>query len=410
MKAFEENPADIKRADIVIGIPSYNEAPNIAFPTMQAALGLKEYFGQMDSVIVDCDNCSSDGTRNVFMNTDTKGIPKIYLSTPKGIRGKGNNVKNLFRKALELNARAVIMVDADLQSITPRWIKNLGEPLFNDFAFVAPLYVRHKYDGPVTYNIVYPLSRCLYGRRVRQPIGGDFGFTGTMAGVFLKNEMWDEDVSQFGIDAWMTTIAMNEGVPICQAFMGKSKFNEARDPSVDPGPAFRQVIGTVFHLMNAYHKKWKATKWSKPTAIFGFGFGEVETPPLVTVNREKLYQRFREGFNSHWETYRSIFSFENLQKVREVASLSMDHFEMPVSVWAKTLFDFAVCYHKQTFDRTRLIEVLVPLYYGMTLSFVNKTEGMSIQQAEEFLEDMCLTFEQAKPYIIDRWNREKGVA
>ena len=123
----------MKRADIVIGIPSYNEAQNIAFPTMQAALGLKEYFGHMDSVIIDCDNCSSDGTGNVFMNTDTKGIPKIYLSTPKGVRGKGNNIKNLFRKALELNARAVIMVDADLQSITPRWIKNLGEPLFNDF-------------------------------------------------------------------------------------------------------------------------------------------------------------------------------------------------------------------------------------------------------------------------------------
>jgi hypothetical protein len=88
----------------------------------------------------------------------------------------------------------------------------------------------------------------------------------------------------------------------------------------------------------------------------------------------------------------------------------MDHFEMPVSVWARTLFDFAVCYHNRAMDRTRLIEMLIPLYYGMTLSFVNKTEGMSILQAEEFLEDMCLTFEQTKPYIVDRWDREKGVA
>jgi len=156
--------------------------------------------------------------------------------------------------------------------------------------------------------------------------------------------------------------------------------------------------------MTAYSGKWKTTKWSKPTAIFGFGAGESEQPPPVTVNREKLYHKFREGFNSNWETYRSIFTFENLQKVREVASLSMEHFEMPVSVWAKTLFDFAICYHKQTIDRSKLIEVLTPLYYGMTLSVVNKIEGMSVVQSEEFLEDMCLVFEQTKPYIIDRWS------
>ena len=162
-------------------------------------------------------------------------------------------------------------------------------------------------------------------------------------------------------------------------------------------------MNTIFSLMEAYHAKWKATKWSKPTAIFGFGASEVELPSPLAVNREKLYGRFREGFNRNWETYRSIFSFENLQKVREVASLSMDHFEMPVQVWARTLFDFALCAHRKAVDRSRLIEVLIPLYYGMTLSYVNKTEGMSVLQAEEYIEDMCLTFEQTKPYIIDRW-------
>lgn len=403
MKAFEENPAKVKKADIVVGIPSYNEASLIGFPTSQAALGLKEYFGHVDSVIINCDNSSTDGTGKAFMNTDTMEIPKMYLSTPKGVKGKGNNLKNLFRKVIELNARAVVIVDADLKSITPRWIKNLAEPLFNDFSFVSPLYLRHKYDGTITNNIAYPLTRCLYGRRVRQPIGGDCGFSGTMASVFLKNEMWDEDVSQHGIDIWMATIAMNEGVPICQAFMGKPKMVDPRDPASELGPMFKQIMNTIFNLMNGYHTKWKSTKWSKPTAIFGFGTGDVETPPPVTVNKEKLYHRFREGFNSYWDIYRLIFSFENLQKVREVASLSMDHFEMPVSVWAKTLFDFAICYHKQAVDRNKMIEVLIPLYYGMTLSYVNKTEGMSVLQAEEFLEDMCLIFEQTKPYIIDRW-------
>jgi len=405
MKAIEENPRGVKKADIVVGIPSYNEASSIAYPTSQAALGLKEYFNSLNAVIINCDNNSTDGTGNAFMNTDTNGIPKIYLSTPKGVKGKGNNFRNLFRKVLELDAQAIVVVDADLKSITPKWIKNLGDPLFNDFGYVAPLYVRHKYDGTITNNIAYPLTRCLYGRRVRQPIGGDFGFSGRMAGFYMKSDLWDEDVSQFGIDIWMTTIAMNEGVPICQAFMGRPKVHKPKDPAADLGPMFKQVISTIFNLMEAYHDKWETTKWSKPTAIFGFGLGEVEMPPPVEVDKEKLYQRFREGFNRYWDAYRTIFSSENLQKIREIASLSIDHFEMPVTVWSKVLFDFAKSYHHNTVDKTMAIEVLIPLYYGMTLSFVNKTEGMSIQQAEEFLEDMCLVFEQTKPYIIDRWKQ-----
>lgn len=405
MKAYEENPDGIKKADIVVGIPSYNEADLIVYPTQQAALGLKEYFGNMDSVIINCDNNSTDGTRDVFMNADTGAIPKMYISTPEGVKGKGNNFRNLFKKVVELEARAIVVVDADLKSITPRWIKNLGEPLFNDFGYVTPLYVRHKYDGTITNNIAYPFTRCLYGRRVRQPIGGDFGFSGRLAELYTRSKLWDEDVSLFGIDIWMTTIAMNEGIPICQTFMGRPKVHKPKDPASDLGPMFRQVVGTIFKLMDEYHEHWEKTRWSKPTAIFGFGLGEVEMPPPVTVTKEKLYEKFRKGFSTYWDIYKVIFPGESLQKIREIASLDMDRFEMPTAVWAKILFDFALCSKKQTVDIDKAIDALIPLYYGMTLSFVNKTEGMSIQQAEEFLEDMCQVFEETKPYLVDRWDQ-----
>ena len=81
----------------------------------------------------------------------------------------------------------------------------------------------------------------------------------------------------------------------------------------------------------------------------------------------------------------------------------MEHFEIPLALWAKMLFDFALIYHRERKMRHKAIEVLIPLYYGMTLSFVNKTEGMSIQQAEDFIEDMCSIFEQTKPYLVDRF-------
>ncbi len=403
MEWYEENPKGVAKADIVVGIPSYNEASTIAYPAQQAALGLRQYFSNMTSVIINCDNNSPDGTQDAFMNTETHGIPKMYISTPKGVRGKGNNLRNLFKKVLDLQAKAIVVVDADIKSITPRWIKNLGEPLFRDFHYVAPLYVRHNYDGTITNNIAYPLARCLYGRRVRQPIGGDFGFSATMAEVYMKNHLWNENVSEFGIDIWMTTLAMNEGIPMCQAFMERPKIHKPKDPGADLGPMFKEVVNTIFDLMIAYSDNWMSIKWSKPTAIFGFGLGEVEMPPPVEVNKERLYKRFQDGFKSNSEIYSAIFSMENSQKLGEIATLDMEHLEIPSPLWAKVLFDFAISYHRKEVDIHKIIEVLIPLYYGMTLSFVNKTEGMSIQQAEGFIEDLCSVFEQTKPYLVDRW-------
>ena len=146
-----------------------------------------------------------------------------------------------------------------------------------------------------------------------------------------------------------------------------------------------------------------SVKWSKPTAIFGFGLGEVEMPPTVAVNRENLYMKSKQGFSEYIDTYKRILSEKNFKKLKEIFSLELEHFEMPTFLWAEILFDLALAYYKKTIERIRTIEILIPLYYGMTLSFVNKTRDMSIQQAEDFIEDICTVFEQTKPYLIERW-------
>ena len=80
MLAHEENPEKLERADLVVGIPSYNEARTIAHQTAQAAAGLLDYFGNKNSVLINCDSHSEDGTKEAFLQTATD-IPKIYLST-----------------------------------------------------------------------------------------------------------------------------------------------------------------------------------------------------------------------------------------------------------------------------------------------------------------------------------------
>lgn len=399
---IEENPNDIRAADLIVGIPSYNEAKLISYPTQMASEGLIKYFGNKNSVIINCDNNSPDGTRDAFMNTPTE-VPKIYLSTPPGVKGKGNNVRNLFKKSCDLGAQAVVVVDADLKSITPRWIKNLAEPLFEDFGFVAPLYIRHKYDGTITNNIAYPMTRSIYGRRVRQPIGGDFGFSGELAEIYLKQGDWTPAVVEFGIDIWMTTTAMCHDIPICQSYMGRPKIHKPKDPGESLGPMFLQVVGTIFDIMTKKVVFWKEVRWSKPTAIFGFGLGEMEMPPPVDINLERLYDKFQAGFASHDALWKGILSTNVYKKLSEVKTLGFADFEFPTNLWAEILIDFAVAYKNGAHGREGIMESLIPLYYGRTCSFVIELEPMTIQQAEEVIEDQCIVFERSKPYLLRKW-------
>ena len=398
----ERNPEKVSRAEIVVCIPSYNEADSIAFPVAQADEGLRRYFGDMKAVIVNCDNNSPDGTAEAFLDTPTL-TPKIYLSTPDGVRGKGNNFKNLFRKVVDLHAKAVVVVDADLKSITPEWVKHLGEPVLQGFSYVTPLYIRHKYDGTITNGIAYPLVRCLYGRRVRQPIGGDFGFSGKMAEIFMAGELWDEAVANFGIDVWMTSLALANRARVAQAFMGRPKIHRAKDPGSHLGPMFRQVVGTIFSIMQQMAPFWQKVKFSRPTAIYGFGLGHTEMAPEVRVNTRNLLDRFHEGLENHGPLWKKVLTGGVHGKLMEIQGLKETEFNFPTDLWARILFDWSIAYRDETSGRDEIMEALIPLYFGRTLSFVKRTKRMNTRQAEEVIEEDCMTFERAKPYLLQRW-------
>lgn len=398
----EINPDKVKEADLVVGIPSNREADLIAHPTRQASQGLVQYFPTKRSVIINCDNDSPDNTRDAFLKTPTQ-VPKVYLSTPSGVAGKGSNLRNLFRKAIELDAKAVVVVDADLKSITPEWIKHLAEPLFGGYSFVTPLYVGHKYNGTLTNGIAYPLLRALYGRRIRQPVGGECGFSGSLAGVFLHSDLWDERVAHFGIDAWMTTLAVNSGLPCCQAFTGSPKIHRTKDREGGLGTMFQQVVGTLFSLMARFDGFWLRVKYSKPTAIHGIGCREWDIRPRVDVDGERMILGFHEGFDTYGPLWEKMLSRDVYNKLVEMKGLRKALFSFPTDLWARILYDTALSYRDAVGERDEMMKALIPLFYGRTYSFVRKTRRMSTRQAEETIEEDCTTFEMTKPYLVRRW-------
>jgi len=406
MGVIVENPSHIDSAEIIVGIPSYNEADSISYPTDVASRGLIQFFSGKKSVIINVDNNSPDGTRDIFMNTPTK-VPKVYISTPKGVKGKGNNFKNLFEAAVELQAKAVVVVDADLKSITPQWIQYLGEPLFTGFNYVTPIYARHKYDGSITNHIAYPLLRTLFGLRVRQPIGGDFGFSGRMARAFLSEKLWNDNVANFGIDIWMTTIAIARRFKVCQTFLGAPKTHRTKDPAKDLGPMLTQVVMTFFDLIIDFEYLWKDTAESQPSSIFGFGLGIEEKPPEVIVDTEALYQSFISGLDKYENIWEKIVTKPVLIEARKAKKVPKEKFFYHTDLWAKILFNFVIAYRNNEIPRKKIIEALIPFYHSRILSFINRTGHLGTKECEEYCEMIARIFEKEKYYLIERWDEDQ---
>src|SRR6188508_769830 len=235
-KAIREEVDQLGSADIMVGIPSFRNAATIGHVARAAQAGLVQYFPDLRPVLVNADAGSPDGTQRVVIETEppdyverillvrpTNRLDRVTLTYPEidGVGGKGAALRTIFEIAAALNVQALVVVDSDLRSIVPEWIELLAGPILKGgYDFVAPLYARYKYDGTITNTVTYPMTRALYGLRIRQPIGGDFGVSGDLVEHYLAQGHWTPEVSKFGIDIWMTTLALNGGFAICQARLG----------------------------------------------------------------------------------------------------------------------------------------------------------------------------------------------
>lgn len=402
---------EIAQADLVVGIPSFNNATTIGHVVKAAIAGLAKYFPDQRAVLVNSDGGSTDGTTDVvakasvdlgpMLITDRQSFLHRIITPYQGIPGKGSAFRTVFDVARRLNVKACAVVDADLRSISPEWIELLIRPVLNEgFDYVAPHYLRHKYDGTITNGIVYPLTRALYGLQIRQPIGGDFGFSGKLAGHYADKHVWESDVARFGIDVWMTTEAVASGARVCQSFLG-AKIHDPKDPAADLAAMLVQVVGAVFTSMEEHQRVWPFIRGSNPVPLFGFQY-EVGVEP-VHVNVDRMIASFRQGLADLRSIWEVMLAPETLQALIETERLPNHRFHIPDEVWAKTVYDCACAFHRRSLNREHLVKAMTPLYLGRSASFVVETQGLTSREAEERIERLGTIFEQIKPYLVDHW-------
>jgi hypothetical protein len=266
--------------------------------------------------------------------------------------------------------------------------------------YVAPLFRRARYEGSLTNCIIYPLSRALYGKQLRYQSGGGYGFSGKLASLYLTKNVWEGEGAWYGIDSWLTTVAVAEGCEVSQGFLG-TRIQDVKLTGIELSVVLAQAVGALFHFMEAYQDVWEGRRGSSPVPQFGFPY---EPGPVGgAVNVERMVRGFQQGLRDLLPIWEIILAPETLAGILALGLLEADEFRFPEALWVQTIFDFALAYHEKALHREHLLKSLTPLYLGQTASLVLGTREGPPEDVERAIETLCKTFENMKPYLNQRW-------
>lgn len=408
---------DLRTIDLVVGLPTFNHASTAELTVKAIAAGLETFFPQHSILLVNADAGSHDSTPELVKRAAGSRHPvalvthlsgglsatpsALYRLSESGVPEREEAFRSFFMIADKLEAKACVVIDAHLRSVTPEWIERLAHPVLESGAdYVTPVFHRQRYEGSLTNSLIAPLTRALYGKRIACQVGGGYGFSGSLASWYMQKDVWEGEAACFGIDSWLTTVAVAEECTVWQAFLG-TKVQETKPAGQDVSIVLAQAVGASYHYMEHYQDAWEQRTGSSPVPAIG----PIVEPGVesVAINVDRMVKGFRQGLRDLLPIWEAILPPDTLAGILALGLEDNEGFRFPIPLWVQTVYDFAVAYHEQVIHREHLLKSLTPLYLGRTASLVLETREGGPGEVERTIERVCESFESMKPYLIGRW-------
>ena len=408
---------NVGEVDLVVALPTHNQAAVVGQVVQAVRVGLLKYFPRERAVLINTDDGSRDGSAQAVLQAAAASLPadaaRSSLRTFHAVsarRGEGTSTPSellpLMAAADLLQAKACAVISPSA-SVNPDWIQRLLAPLYRQqYALVTPLYRRHKFEGLLIKLLLYPMMRAMYGKRIREPYATDFGFSGRLAAELLAGPMaWEPEAEAVGEQLWLTTSAVANGYAVCEAFLGAKA---QTDHTSDLVRAMRQTAGALFAFLEGSVERWQTVQGSEPVPLTD-GSAEMTSEPL-RLNRKRLHAMFRSGVTELQPVLSAILSARTLAELTGSAGAGEEQFCFSDQLWARVVYEFAVSYHKAVISRDHIIQALVPLYRGKLYEFLTQNRHASAEEVEGRLEALCLAFERLKVYLLQLWNGQEGAS
>jgi glucosylglycerate synthase len=409
---FLDQLISVGEVDILVGVPTYNNAKTIGPIVAAIQTGLLTFFPRERAAIINADGGSRDGTPGLVVSAaigDAQRNSKLYaLRTLRSVStqyasgpARGTGLRTILAAAELLRAKACAVISPESTQMTTDWLAALLRPVYAEqFDLVLPTYRRHRFDGLLLTNLLYPMTRALYGLKIREPYALNFAFSGRLGSEFLAQNPWHEETARSGSEVQFTLATIVGGYRICQAFLGTREHVERR--SADLVPAMRQTVGALFSSLEPNFSLWNTKTGSQSIPTTGAEH-EFTLEPL-RINRKGLREMFSTGVAELESVFQSILAPSTLAELQQIAGLDEARFRYSPELWVKTVYEFAVAYHKSVISRDHIIQALAPLFRGRAFTFLMENRNGSADDVENNIEGLCLEFERMKPYLLEMWN------
>jgi hypothetical protein len=398
----------LPRAEVAVGILTYNNVATVSAVVDAIRGGLEKHLTGMPAVLINADAGSSDATVERLADS---GLPLVraHHDAPAaqlgavpfhGVPGWGAAMRLAVSVARRLGVRALLVLEADVTSVTAEWIERLGRPVLDqDADLVMPVHARHRYDGTITNLVLAPLVGALFGRRLHQPLSGPRALSARLLERLATMPRWPE-IGRSMTDPWIAGTAIADGLSIHEARLGRWRV-ESSTRSLDLPTMVAQTLGAVFAVMDEYEDLWLEASTGPPVPADG--------PPMVPSNEpvqidvERMVGAFARGLRDLGTIWEHVLAPDTLGDVLSLEADDVERFRFPDELWARVVYDFALGHHWSVVYRDHLLRSLVPLYLGRTAAFVLATRRDDAAAVERALDGVATAFEREKTYLVDRW-------
>jgi len=340
----------------------------------------------------------SPGSSPIFSVPSLLARPNGSGVSPLGMAG---TYQSVFAASEKLQSRACCIIASRPESATPQRACRLARPLMDgDVDLVVPRYARHKFEGLLNSSIIAPVTRTLYGKRLSNPMGPDFGVSRRLVQKILgAGQARRAGGNGLHPLASLAPTALCDNLTVAEVHFG-TRLYPPPDWS-NTGSLLAEVLGPVFLDIERNAACWQRMRVSAAVPTIG------EPVPVredaSTMDTTRLLDSFALGNRELQEIWGLVLPPSTLFELRKLSRLPPERFQMPDELWVRIVYDFALAHRLRTINRDHLLKSMTPLYLGWVASYAHDLQRDGSVGSDQRLERLALAFEAGKPYLVSRW-------
>jgi hypothetical protein len=165
---------------------------------------------------------------------------------------------------------------------------------------------------------------------------------------------------------------------------------------------FRQVVGTIFTMMESHHDYWAGVSGSVDVPTFG-EYCDTKIQAF-DIDQEALIDYFKIGLENFGGVWERLFTPQDIAVIEQLAAQpDRELFHLPIENWVRIVYRYAQAFHATPRQKFKVMDTMIPLYNARVASLINELKDKSPEEAEAYFDQQARVFVEMKPYLLEIW-------